>query len=228
MHVQQSVPATGAGLQPQRFVCPGASNWGGWDPGAAIGESEPNYWRDPPCTYTHIIFSLVSLHPAQSIDGNRMRPFGAVFVWVLQARVTRVASHVHVVCMYALCACAGWEYIISLATVGPGATAQQQPCVSQAAGSGIIRFPLTNTINTKLLFVCDGVTGQKPVGGTIMEKGRKRETTHLCIDFPGASFTRTPFSTGFPSFPDGLFVSGQGGSKFENGKQKDTKVSFQS
>lgn len=77
-----------------------------------------------------------------------------------------------------------------------------------------------------------------PQLGNRMEKGKKifkkkerekeKETTHLCINFPGTSFTRTPFSIGFPSFPDGLFVSGGGGSKHKNSKQKDTKVSFQS
>lgn len=34
-----SVTVTGVGLQPQGFICPGASSWGNWDPGA-------RYWRD--------------------------------------------------------------------------------------------------------------------------------------------------------------------------------------
>lgn len=42
--------------------------------------------------------------------------------------------------------------------------------------------------------------GQEP-------KKEKKENTHLCINFPGASLVRTPFSIGLPSFADGLFTS---------------------
>lgn len=69
-------------------------------------------------------------------------------------------------------------------------------------------FPLTNTITIKLLFIHIWVTGLKGWGGRGKRKKKKeKDNTHLCINFPGASFTRTPFSIGLPSFADGLFVS---------------------
>lgn len=103
----------------------------------------------------------------------------------------------------------GWVIRLSLQKYSTSrvleATERQQTCLLQASGPGAIHFPLTNAINTKLLFVHTWLQGQE-IGEKKKRKKRKR-TTNRCISFPGASFTRTPFSTGFPSFPDGLLAS---------------------
>lgn len=84
----------------------------------------------------------------------------------------------------------------------------QQTCLLQASAPGTIHFLPTNAINTKLLLITADCKDRK-LGSKKKKKGKKRkkQKTNRCISFPGASFTRTPFSTGLPSFPDGLFAS---------------------
>lgn len=95
---------------------------------------DPNSWRNPPCTYTCIIFSLVNLCPAQAEMGTG---WGHLVLCLCGCSKCGQPC-IHAVCMYTLCACACREYIFSLAAVGPGAMEQQQPQLSQAAGSSMI------------------------------------------------------------------------------------------
>lgn len=67
---------TGVGLQPRGPVCPGASNWGDCDPGAAAGQTKCSSTAAAGTHPVHtnvFIFSLVDPHPAQLGGEGRMR-----------------------------------------------------------------------------------------------------------------------------------------------------------
>lgn len=50
-----------------------------------------------------------------------------------------------VVCMCALCACAYWEYMLSLTAGGTWGVELQQSCLTQPVGAGTTYFPLAGT-----------------------------------------------------------------------------------
>lgn len=68
----------------------------------------------------------------------------------------------------------GWVIRLSLQKYSTSrvleATERQQTCLLQASGPGAIHFPLTNAINTKLLFVHTWLQGQE-----IGEKKKKKK-----------------------------------------------------
>lgn len=73
--LKQSVPATGVELWPWGLICPGASNWGDWDPGTATGAdwaSEPSCWRGPNCTHLYVC-SHWQTSTCSAREGSRMR-----------------------------------------------------------------------------------------------------------------------------------------------------------
>lgn len=79
-----------------------------------------------------------------------------------------------------------------------------QLCLPQAAGSSRIHLPSNKYHHHQIIVHPHLSDWTEWMGG---KRKSKNKTTHLCIIFPGASFTRPPFSIGLPSFADGLFVS---------------------
>lgn len=113
VRVQQSVPATGVGLQPQGLVCPGACSWGDWDPEAANGQTG---WLSPAAGGIHIgvhINICVRMYSQQrtcillSQREKQDEAVGAVCPRVSALRVCDVCSRP---CIYAVSIGTLWAY----------------------------------------------------------------------------------------------------------------------